>query len=71
MAKAPVDMPAEVTEDPVVEVPAEGSAETVKAMIVRDYWDEYLVRHSAGEVIDVTKDELIAGLVSGALTTAG
>lgn len=49
---------------------AKSEDETVQAVILRDYWDADEVRHSAGEVITVTKDELIAGLVSGALTKA-
>lgn len=57
MAKAPIDAAIDATE-------------LVEAVIVRDYWDSDLVRHRAGEVITVTKDELIAGLVSGALTKA-
>lgn len=34
----------------------------VKAVILRDYWDENEVRHFSGTVIEVTKDELIDGL---------
>jgi len=46
------------------------ATDTVQAVIIRDYWDDDLVRHPAGEIITVTKDELIAGLVSGALAPA-
>jgi hypothetical protein len=44
--------------------------DTVKAVIKRDYWDEQGERHSAGEVIEVTKDELIAAMETGALAPA-
>jgi hypothetical protein len=35
---------------------------TVKAVILRDFWDDKGERHPAGEVLDVTKDVLIDGL---------
>jgi hypothetical protein len=50
-------------------VKAPVKAETVKAVVMRDFWptdrDEDRVR--AGRIIDVSKDQLIDGLTSGVL----
>lgn len=44
--------------------------DTVKAVILRDFWDESGNRNHAGTVIDVTKDALIAGMETGVLARA-
>lgn len=43
---------------------------TVKAVILRDYWDENGERHNAGAVVDVSKDVLIDGMGKGILAHA-
>lgn len=43
---------------------------TVKAVIMRAFWDEKGDRQDAGKVIDVTRDELIAGMETGVLAPA-
>ena len=44
-------------------------AETVRALVLRDYWTEAdeAGRVRAGTVIDVSKDDLIAGMERGVL----
>ena len=45
-------------------------AETVRAEVMRDYWtkaDEDGGRVRAGSIVDVTKDQLIAGMETGLL----
>ena len=44
--------------------------DTVKAVILRDFWDEGGERHNAGAVIDVSKDVLIDGMEKGILARA-
>lgn len=39
----------------------------VKAVILRDYWDDTGERQPEGKVIEVTKDALIAGMENGIL----
>ena len=45
------------------------AAEMVQAIVLRDYWTaaDEAGRVRAGTVVDVTKDELIAGLEGGLL----
>ncbi len=43
---------------------------TVKAVILRDFWDDKGARHPAGEVLDVSKDTLIDGMEKGILARA-
>lgn len=43
---------------------------TVRALVMRDFWPTEDNRVRAGTVIDVTKDDLIAGLESGILARA-
>ena len=41
--------------------------DTIKAVIIRDYWDDAGERQPEGKVIEVTKDALIAGMEDGIL----
>ncbi len=45
------------------------AAETVQAVVLRDFWngEDEAGRVRAGTVVNVTKDELIAGLEKGLL----
>lgn len=44
--------------------------ETVRAVVIRDFWPQADVRVTAGTVIDVSKDELIDGMEKGLLARA-
>ena len=50
--------------------PPKAVAETVQAEVMRDYWtkaDEDGGRVRAGTILEVTKDQLIAGMETGLL----
>jgi hypothetical protein len=41
--------------------------DTLRAVVLRDFWPEADQRVYAGTIIDVTRDELIDGLMKGTL----
>lgn len=47
-----------------------GKTETVRAIVVRDFWPDADQRVNAGTIIEVTKDELIDGMEKGLLARA-
>lgn len=50
--------------------PKAAQESTVRALVMRDFWPTEDNRVRAGTVIDVTKDDLIAGLETGILARA-
>lgn len=46
---------------------AKSTRGTVKAVVTRDYWPEADERVTAGTIINVSKDDLIAGMETGSL----
>lgn len=50
--------------------PKPAQESTVRALVMRDFWPTEDNRVRAGTVIDVTKDDLIAGLETGILARA-